>query len=93
MVGADHVERDEGEPVYGVDAVGEEDEPRLIEPARTFPGLEGVESGRDDEEEGEEEARHEARVHAWQGTSHSALSDGTDLSRRGSEHLPGRCAW
>ena len=70
MVGADHVERDEGEPVYGVDAVGEEDEPRLIEPARTFPGLEGVESGRDDEQEGEEEARHEARVHTWQGISH-----------------------
>ena len=42
VVGADEVEGDEGEPVDGVDAVGEQDESRLIEPPGTLPGLEGV---------------------------------------------------
>ena len=47
----------------GVDAVGEEDEPGLVEAARTLPCLEGVERGGDDQEEGEEEPRDEACVH------------------------------
>ena len=42
VVGADEVERDEGEPVDGVDAVGEQDESRLVEAPGTLPGLEGV---------------------------------------------------
>ena len=42
VVGADQVERDEGQPVDGVDAVGEQDESRLVEPPGTLPGLEGV---------------------------------------------------
>ena len=62
-VGADHVEGHEGEPVDGVDAVGEEDEPGLVEAARTLPRLEGVERGGDDQEEGEEEPGDEACVH------------------------------
>ena len=42
VVGADKVQGNEGEPVDGVDAVGEQDESRLIEPPGTLPGLEGV---------------------------------------------------
>ena len=55
MVCADHVEGDEGQPVDGVDAVGEQDEPGLIEPTGTFPGFEGIQCCRDDQEEGEEQ--------------------------------------
>ena len=47
----------------GVDAVGEEDEPGLVEAARTLPRLEGVQRGGDDQEEGEEEPGDEACVH------------------------------
>ena len=45
-----------------VDAVGEEDEPGLVEAVRALSGLEGVEGGKEDEEEGEEEAGHEAAL-------------------------------
>ena len=57
------VKWDQGKPVDRVDAVGEEDEPCLVEAARTLPCLEGVERGGDDQEEGEEEPRDEACVH------------------------------
>ena len=63
LLHADHVEGHEGEPVDGVDAVGEEDEPGLVEAARTLPRLEGVQRGGDDQEEGEEEPGDEACVH------------------------------
>ncbi len=43
--------------------VATEDSPSLVEAARTFPGLEGVESGGDDEQEGEEEPHHKGAVH------------------------------
>ena len=62
VVRADHVERDESEPVNCVDAIGEQNEPRLIESTGTLSGLESVESGRDYEKEGEEEAGHEAFI-------------------------------
>ena len=55
MVGADHVERDKGEPVYGVDAVGEEDEPSFVEATRTFPSFESIQGCWDDQQEGEEQ--------------------------------------
>ena len=62
LLRACQVEWHQGEPVDRVDAVGEEDEPRLVESVRALPGLEGVEGGKDDEEEGEEEAGHEATL-------------------------------
>ena len=65
VVRADKVQRDEGEPVDGVDAVGEQNKSCLIEASWTFPGLESVECGRYYEEEGEEESNHEARVNTW----------------------------
>ena len=64
VIGAHHVQGHEGQPVDRVDGVGEQDEPGLVEAARTLAGLESVEGGRDDQEEREEEARHEARVHS-----------------------------
>ena len=62
LLRARQVERHQGEPVDRVDAVGEEDEPGLVEAVRALAGLEGVEGGEDDEEEGEEEAGHEAAL-------------------------------
>jgi hypothetical protein len=41
----------------------DEDLPGLVEAAGTFPGLEGVERGGDDEQKGEEESHHEGAVH------------------------------
>ena len=64
VIGADHVEGDKGQPVDGVDTVGEEDKPGLIEATRTLSSLEGVEGSRDDEEEGEDESSDEASVHS-----------------------------
>ena len=64
MICADHVEGDKCQPVNGVDTVGEQDEAGLIEATGTLAGLEGVESGGDDEEEGEDEASDEAGVHS-----------------------------
>ena len=62
VVRADHVQGHEGQPVDRVDAVREQDEARLIEPARALAGLERVQSGGDNEEEREEESRHETCV-------------------------------
>ena len=62
LLRARQVERHQGEPVDRVDAVGEEDEPGLVESVRALAGLEGVEGGKEDEEEGEEEAGHEAAL-------------------------------
>jgi len=53
------VKWDQGKPVDRVDAVGEEDEPSLIEAIWALAGLEGVEGGEHDQQEGEEEAGHE----------------------------------
>ncbi len=39
------------------------DWPGLVEAAGTFPGLEGVERGGDDEQEGKEEPHHKGAVH------------------------------
>ncbi len=39
------------------------DSPGLVEAAGTFPGLEGVERGGDDEQKGEEESHHKGAVH------------------------------
>ena len=64
VVSAHHVQGNEGQPVDRVDGVGKQDEPGLVEAARTLAGLESVEGGRDDQEEREEEARHETRVHS-----------------------------
>ena len=64
VISAHHVQGHEGEPVDRVDRVREQDEPGLIEAARTLSRLESIERGRDYQEEGEEEASHEARVHA-----------------------------
>ena len=55
MICADHVEGDEGEPVDGVDAVGEQNEPCLVEPTRTFPGFEGIQRCGNDQEEWKEQ--------------------------------------
>ena len=84
MVRAHHVEGDEGEPVDGVDAVGEENESRLIEPTGTLSGLEGVESGRDDEKEGEEEAGHEALIDTFEQVISPLMRLSGHLNRRGS---------
>ena len=62
VVRAHHVQGHEGQPVDRVDAVREQDEARLIEPARALAGLERVQSGGDNEEEREEESRHETCV-------------------------------
>ena len=64
VVRADKVQRNEGEPVDGVDAVGEEDEPGLVESSRTLPRLERVECRGDDEEEGEEQSSDEALINS-----------------------------
>ena len=64
VVSAHHVQGHEGQPVDRVDAVREQDEPSLIEPARTLPGLERIQSGGDDQEERKEKARHKTCVHA-----------------------------
>ena len=48
----------------GVDAVGEEDEPGLVESSRTLPRLERVECRGDDEEEGEEQSSDEAFINS-----------------------------
>ena len=62
LLGARQVEWHQGQPVDRVDAVGEQDEPGLVEAVRALAGLEGVEGGKEDEEEGEEEAGHEATL-------------------------------
>ena len=65
MVGAHQVQGHEGQPVDGVDAVGEEDEPGLVEPTWALPCFESIQGGRDYQQEGEEKARHEARIHTY----------------------------
>ncbi len=42
----------------------DEDLPGLVEAAGTFPSLEGVERGGDDEQEREEEPHHKGAVHS-----------------------------
>ena len=64
MVCTHHVQRYECQPVDGVDTVSEEDEPGLIEATGTLASLEGVESGRDDQEEWEDESSDETSVHS-----------------------------
>ena len=63
VISADHVQGHKCQPVDGVNAVGEQDEPGLIEPSGTLTGLESVQSSGDDQKKWKEEAGHEACVH------------------------------
>ena len=81
MLGASQVEGHQGQPVDRVDAVGEEDESRLVKSiwrqcwktehehlakgaTWALAGLEGVESCKDYEKEGEKQASHDFIFHA-----------------------------
>ena len=47
----------------GVDAVGEEDEPGLIEASWALPCLESIQGGRNYQQKRKEKTSHEARIH------------------------------
>ena len=54
MIRADKVQGHESQPVNGVDAVGEENESRLIEPSRALSCFESIQCSRNYQQEWEE---------------------------------------
>ena len=85
LLGARQVEWHQGQPVDRVDAVGEQDEPGLVEAVRALAGLEGIEGGKDDEKEGEEEAGHEASL-LHPGADEDLLGEQVDVQSLGWRH-------
>ena len=64
VVGRGQVERHEGKPVDGVDAVREEDETGLVKTSRAFSSFESIEGGEKDQEARESQANYESAIGA-----------------------------